>query len=141
MTSQRLVYHPSRTLPTKLGIMSSILLSASPVNNLRTFNKSAPRYLRGIKKEDYYEAAFVLEQANIGVLDVNENNKRSVLFIKRVPVEVKDILEERFSALCSYWAYEQRFYLPVPSSMRLSLERRRKMHDLGIKLNYPNLSK
>ncbi len=107
------VYNIKRTSNHISNIMSGILLSPSPVTSFCYMRKSGARYLRGISGNDYTTSARKLEAANMGQV-LMSSYKGGAYFIKKAPDLVKDILEERFSSLCTYEEYCERYHLPVP---------------------------
>ncbi|XP_072015281.1 uncharacterized protein [Amphiura filiformis] len=105
-------YNIKRTSNHLSNVISAILLSASPVTSYRLLRTSGPRYLRALSKLDYMTAAQKLEEASIG--EVLVSDKAGVSFLKRTPDDVKAILGEKFSSLCTYEEYYDRYNLPIP---------------------------
>ncbi|XP_072015271.1 uncharacterized protein [Amphiura filiformis] len=116
--------------PTKRLMMAGILLSPSPVNSYRAFKQMGPMDLRNLTKEQYIDAARELAQAGVGVVVTSENG--GVSYVKKVPQEIQDRVEENFADLCTFSEYRNRFYLPVPRAVSITWEVQQKLQELGV---------
>ena len=96
--------------------MTSILLSAGPVNTHRQLIRLGPKPMRSLTKQQYVIAATHLQAANLGTLVTLHGgvSRFCSVFIKKVPEEAQMVLDMN-NDLCSVEKYTERYRLLLPA--------------------------
>ena len=97
---------------TPRSIMAAILLIQGPVCTKTCIGQFGPLSIRGITQNQFLEAAWALQEANLGSLITLKH--RNGVFIKRVPSEMGNRLEAH-QDMCTIERYTARFSMPPPT--------------------------
>ncbi len=104
---------------THRNIMAAILQSKGPVITPRAA-KSGWTFLNTMNSDQFREAAKGLETLNLGTLVAIKGSKARVVFVKKPPDEVRDILKSH-EDLCPVEFYEKRYKQPVSKMITLGV--------------------
>ncbi|XP_072016034.1 uncharacterized protein [Amphiura filiformis] len=117
--------NPSRGAPkrqkstgiiTTRTLMSVILRIKGPVCTYQAVHTNGPLAVRHCVKSQFLRAASALQASNLGALVKvhGKGNRVSDVFIKKLPVEIKEALERNLD-LCGWNEYCARFRMPTPA--------------------------
>ena len=97
----------------------AVLLAAGPVSTHLTVKNMSATFNMGVSKAKFLSAAKQLQEANLGsVVILDKISRASHVFVKRPPVEARQILElPQNAGYCSYEEYEKRYDVPMPTTI------------------------
>lgn len=104
---------PNRTW-TSSDLAKAILLTKGPICTIKAIQKNGPLHLRKVVFNQFVKAATNLQAIGLGRLEKVNN---SLVYVKKLPDEVKSILEVR-DDLCSFEEYAQKFYQAPPKAIK-----------------------
>ena len=108
---------PQKSLLSKTTIKTTILQTAGPVSTSEALRRNW-KFCRCVTVKQFQAAAAELEAARLGYLKTV--HKSRLVFIKKPPAEVMEILRENPS-LCSPEVYESRYNMPAPKSIEWNI--------------------